>query len=328
MPEPSIVIPGGSGFLGRTLTSWFAHQGARVIILSRHPQDIPGATVVPWDAQSLGPWANELEGVLAVINLAGRSVNCRYTTSNRQLMMDSRTKSTAILGEAISACQDPPQVWLNSSTATIYRHREDAPNTEAAGLYGPVAEAKDKYSVEVAHAWEEAFEEAFATRPLPQTRGILLRTAIVLGAEPGGAYHTLRRLSLIGLGGTMGHGRQYVSWMHALDFCRAISWLIETDSAEGIYNLAAPHPAPNREMMKQLRHSLHVSAGLPAPRWMLEVGAFALRTETELIVKSRRVIPERLQQEGFTFTFPSLDHAFSDLAGQKESPSERPKPNN
>ena len=313
------MIPGGSGFLGRTLAKWFDAEGAEVIILSRSPQTIPHAQVLTWDAQTLGPWTSALEGASAVINLAGRSVNCRYSAANRKLMMESRTLSTAVLGEAIAQCQSPPAVWLNSSTATIYRHRYDAANTEKNGLYGAEKEAKDHYSLEVAHAWEDAFTHAYQDHSLAQTRGLLLRTAIVFGNEPGGAYGTLRNLTRLGLGGTMGHGRQYVSWIHEEDFCRALQWLIENPKAEGIYNLTAPHPLPNREMTSELRQAFGVPIGLPATKWMLEAGAFFLRTETELILKSRRVVPERLQEEGFQFRYSKFSAAIEAL--EKAAPA-------
>lgn len=308
-----MVIPGGSGFLGRTLAKYFSQRDWRVVILSRHPSPIKGAEVFVWDGKTLGPWSQQLEGAKAVINLAGRSVNCRYNERNRTAMMNSRTDSTLIIGQAIAACKNPPKVWLNSSTATIYRHQYDKPNTESEGLYGASKEAKDTYSLEVAHAWEDAFEEAFRVNPLSQTRGLILRTAMVFGKESGGVYEALRKLTQQGLGGTMGHGRQYVSWLHETDFCRSIEWLIQNESAQGIYNLTAPNPLPNREMMATLRAALGVKFGLPATRWMLELGAFFLRTETELIVKSRRVEPERLLSEGYQFRFPHFEAAIKAL---------------
>jgi uncharacterized protein (TIGR01777 family) len=266
-----------------------------------------------WDGRTRGDWCAELEGATAVINLAGRSVNCRYHEANRRQMIDSRVESTRILGEAIAAVQKPPQVWLNSSTATIYRHRYDASNTERDGLYGAEKEAKDAYSLEVAHAWEDAFEAAYRENDLSQTRGVLMRSAMVFGNEPGGVYETLRKLVRAGLGGKMSHGRQFVSWIHAEDFCRIIEWLLAKRDAEGIYNLTAPEPLPNREMMRILREENGRNFGLPAARWMLEVGAFFLRTEIELIVKSRRVVPERLLEEGYRFVYPTMEVAVEAL---------------
>ena len=313
MSTQTIIIPGGSGFLGRTLVKWFAKQGYRIVILSRKDTAIEGAEVVLWDGKNLGEWTKQLEGATAVVNLAGRSVNCRYNAKNRAAMMASRVDSTLVLAQAIAACEEPPTVWLNSSTATIYRHRYDAANTESAGLYGPSKEAKDTYSLEVAHAWENAFEQGYQENDLSQTRGLVLRTAMVFGHEPGGVYQTMRQLVRRGLGGTMGHGRQFVSWLHSEDFCAITEWLIKDDRKEGIYNLVAPHPLPNREMMATLRQVIGAKVGLPAARWMLEIGAFFLRTETELIVKSRRVEPERLLAEGYRFRFSDFGAAVADL---------------
>ncbi len=313
MEKPKIILPGGSGFLGRTLAAWFRKRGFRVIVLSRRDHEMVDAEVLVWDARSLGEWQACLEGAVAVVNLAGRTVNCRYNEVNRRQMIESRTLSTAVLGEALAKCENPPPVWLNSSTATIYRHRYDEANTESDGLYGAEKEAKDAFSLEVAHAWEDSFERAYQDYGLEMTRGVVLRTAMVFGKESGGVYEALRKLARMGLGGKMGHGRQFVSWMHETDFCRAIQWLIENENAVGVYNLTAPNPLLNKEMMAGLRKVLKVSFGLPAARWMLEMGAFFLRTETELIVKSRRVVPARLQAEGFVFDYPDFFTAIKSL---------------
>lgn len=314
-----LVIPGGSGFLGRTLAAHFSGRGDRVTVLARQPVVVPGAETVLWDGCRLSGWASTLDGADAVINLAGRSVNCRYHARNRLEMINSRVESTAILGEAISCCSRPPKVWLNSSTATIYRHadpqRGDPAHTEAEGRYGADFRAKDPFSLGVAHAWEAAFAEAYRRFPLASTRPVLLRTAMVFGAEPGGVWETLARLVRGGLGGTMGPGDQFVSWIHAVDFAGAVNWLVEDQpQRSGVYNLAAPQPLPNAEMMAILRRELRVPFGLPAAAWMLEIGAWGLRTETELILKSRRVIPQRLEQEGFRFQFPDFAAAARDLA--------------
>jgi len=309
----TIVIPGGSGFLGRTLAKWFSKQGDQVIILSRTDQAIENARVVLWDAKSLGPWTKELEASDLIINLTGRSVNCRYNNENQAQMINSRVDSTLVLGKAIAQCNTPPPVWMNSSTATIYRHRYDAPNDEFNGLYGSEKEAKDAFSLEVAHAWEDAFQQAYKDNNLRNTRGIILRSAMIFGNEPGGVYETLRKLTKLHLGGMMGHGRQYVSWMHATDFCRSLDWLYDNKNAEGIYNLCSPKPVPNAQMMAELRQTLNVGFGLPAPKPLLEIGAFFMRTETELIVKSRRVVPTRLLNEGFSFVHANLRDALQEL---------------
>ncbi|MEM6601559.1 MAG: TIGR01777 family oxidoreductase [Verrucomicrobiota bacterium] len=295
-----IIIPGGSGFLGQTLAQYFEARGDDVVILSRGCQSLQWGRNVRWDGETLGDWTQELEDADTIINLAGRSVNCRYHARNRKQMMDSRVLSTRILGQAIRQCESPPKLWLQSSTATIYLHRYDAPNDEATGKTGPHPDAKDAFSIQVAQGWEEAFE----AEPTPDTRRIVMRTAMVFGPQPGGLFHVLRNLTRIGLGGTMGDGKQYVSWLHADDWCGIIEWFIQTEAASGIYNLCAPNPLPNREMMHAMRQACGapLGFGLPQPYWLLELGAWLIRTETELIIKSRRVIPKRLQDEGYNFT--------------------------
>lgn len=319
-----IILAGGSGFLGRTLANWLAKRGADPVILSRHNVAIPHVKVVRWDGETPGPWITELEGARAVINLVGRSVNCRYSARNRALIMNSRVRSTRVLGEAIRRAATPPPVWLNSSTATIYRHTRGEPHGES-GPIGATPEARDAFSVEVAIQWEAALN----AEAVPQTRKIALRTALVLGSEPGGVNEVLRRLARRGLGGPMAGGRQYVSWLHATDFCRAIDWLIARENAGGVYNLSAPEPVTNAEMMRLYRRAVGMPAGLPATRWMLEIGAILLRTETELILKSRRVVPRRLLDEGFSFEFSTMADAIANLntkAKTKPNPEPPCKP--
>jgi uncharacterized protein (TIGR01777 family) len=270
---------------------------------------------VRWDAASPGEWTAELEGADAVINLAGRSVNCRYTPENRRQIMDSRVVSTRVLGEAIARAGDPPRVWLQMSTATIYAHRFDAPNDEATGIVGGgEAGAPDtwRFSIDVARAWERALDEA-AT---PRTRRVKLRSAVVMSPDRGGIFDTLLGLVRRGLGGRAGSGRQYVSWIHDADFVRAIRWLIEHGEVDGAVNLASPNPLPNAEFMRVLRRAWGTRIGVPAAEWMLEVGAVFMRTETELILKSRRVVPGRLLQAGFTFDFPDWENAARDLCAR------------
>ncbi len=303
--KPKIVLAGGAGCLGRLLRDQFVAAGFEVVILSRRA----GPQTVVWDGETPGPWVAELEGAEAVVNLAGRSVDCRYHAQNRRLIMDSRLRSTRILGEAIARCEWPPRVWLNASTATIYRHTY-GPAWDEAGKIGASAEAKDGFSVEVATAWEREFEQA----PAPHTRKVALRAAMVLSRE-GGVFPVLRRLARLGLGGRMGNGRQFMSWIHGDDFVRAVEWLIRNEALSGMVNLAAPEPVPNAEFMSQLRRAVGMPCGLPATRWMLEVGAFLLRTETELIIKSRRVVPGRLLAAGFQFRFPTLPSALAELTG-------------
>jgi len=272
---------------------------------------------VGWDGKTVGAWAAELEGADAVINLAGRSVNCRYTPSNRRAILESRVDSTNAVGLAIAGCASPPRVWLQASTATIYAHRYDAPNDERTGVIGggePGVPETWRFSVEVARAWEQALEDAVT----PQTRKVALRTAIVMSTDRGGAFDILLSLARRGLGGASGNGRQYVSWIHDADWVRVVRWLIDSDLA-GPVNVAATQPLPNADFMRALREAWGVRVGLPAARWMLELGAVFLRTETELVLKSRRVVPTRLSEAGFQFSHPSWPEAARDLCAQWRS---------
>jgi uncharacterized protein (TIGR01777 family) len=270
--------------------------------------------VVDWNGQTVEQWADEMEAADAVINLAGRSVNCRYTPRHRREITESRVRSTRAVGAAIAHATRPPRVWLQASTATIYAHRYDAPNDEATGTIGggePEAPDTWRFSIDVAKAWEAAAEEC----ETPTTRKVLMRSAMTMSANRGGIFDVLLGLVRRGLGGTAGDGRQYVSWIHERDFVRAVYWLIEHEELEGPMNLAAPNPLPNGEFMRDLRQAwgAKFEFGLPSPAWMLEIGAVFLRTETELILKSRRVVPGRLLADGFTFEFPTWPAAAADL---------------
>ncbi len=280
-------------------------------MLSRALQRAPWR-VAAWDAARLGPWTRELEGADVVVNLAGRSVNCRYTPANRRAIKESRVNSTRVVGEAIAGAARPPRVWLQMSTATIYAHRYDAPNDEATGILGgaePGAPDTWRFSIDVATSWERAL----AAAATPRTRKVALRAAVVMSPDRGGVFDLLLRLVRFGLGGQAGHGRQYVSWIHDRDFVRAVYWLIEHDKVDGAVNLAAPHPLPNADFMRALREAWGMRLGLPASAWMLEVGTWLLRSETELVLKSRRVVPGRLVQQGFAFEFPIWAEAARDL---------------
>jgi uncharacterized protein (TIGR01777 family) len=307
-----IVLAGGSGFLGGVLAEYFRKLDYEIVILtrSRHA-DLPGIRHVVWDGENLGDLAHELDGSDALINLAGLSVNCRYHSRNRRRILDSRLNSTRVLGEAIARCAKPPRVWLNSSTATIYKHTY-GPAWDESGEIAGTPEAKDIFSVEVATAWEKVFDAANT----PCTRKVLLRSAMVLGRGGNSVFPMLQRLVRLGLGGKMASGRQYVSWIHQTDFCRAVEWLMTRNDISGPVNLAAPNPLPNAEMMRTLREVCGKGLGLPAALWMLEIGAFFLRTETELIIKSRRVIPGRLIKAGFQFRYTFIHDAFKDLHTQ------------
>lgn len=306
-----IIIAGGSGQVGTILCRAFHASGDEVVSLSRSPGNTPWKTV-QWDARTLGPWTSALSGADVVINLAGRSVNCRYGKENRREIIDSRVDSTRVIGEVIAACTNPPKAWLQASTATIYAHRYDRANTESTGVLGgdePGVPETWRFSIDVAKAWELATVQA----ETPRTRKVLLRSAIIMSPDRGGAFDMLLRLVRFGLGGTEGDGRQFVSWIHEDDFVRAIRWIIEHEEIEGPINLAAPNPLPNREFLRDLRKAWGAPFGLPAIKWMLELGAIALRTETELILKSRRVFPERLIEGGFQFRHPDWSSAARDL---------------
>jgi uncharacterized protein (TIGR01777 family) len=305
-----IILAGGTGAIGELLAQAWHARGDEVVVITRSPH-IAKWDMLGWDGRTLGPWADAVDGADVVVNLAGRSVNCRYNAANRKAMMDSRVDSTRVLGDAIARAANPPRVWLQSSTATIYEHRYQPANDEATGVVGVGDDAPDtwRFSIEVAKAWAAACEAA-AT---PQTRKVLLRSAMVMSPGAGGIFGTLLKLARRGLAGTAGDGKQYVSWIHGTDFINALDFLIARDDLAGVVNISSPNPLPNAEFMADLRHAAHVRIGLPATALMLEAGALAMQTETELLLKSRRVIPARLLEAGFTFAHPDWPEAAADL---------------
>jgi uncharacterized protein len=307
-----IVIAGGTGHIGTMLARSLAGAGHEIVVVTRQPRR---TGEVGWDGRTLGPWASAIDGSDVVINLAGRSVNCRYTDANLRQMMDSRVDSARVVGEAIAAARRPPAAWLQMSTATIYAHSLGQPHDEATGVIGgsdPGAPAYWSHSVSIAVNWEQAQASAVT----PETRKVALRTAIVMSPERGGAFDMLSRLARLGLGGPVGGGRQYVSWIHGGDLARAVSFLITRDDIDGAVNLSAPSPLPQREFMHELRGAWGAPVGLPATRWMAAIGAFALRSDTELLLKSRYVLPGRLTAAGFAFDFPAWPAAAADLVKQ------------
>ncbi len=318
MNNKKIVLAGGSGFLGRTLTKYFTRRGFDIIILSRKNGVDPCARIVQWDGRTVGAWTRVLEGPEALINLSGRSVDCRYTPKNRKQTIDSRVESTTVLEQALARCAVPPKLWINMSTATIYKHTFDSPHDEFNGKLGATADAEDAFSVSVATAWENAFNDANS----PMTRRITLRSSLVLGPERGGAYHVLRNLARSGLGGKVLDGRQWVSWIHSTDFCRAVDSLIHHQEWEGVYNVCSPNPVSNKELMGMLRQSVHMPIGLSTTRSILGIGCFLLRTQPELVIKSRNVIPRRLLEDGFQFQFPELKEAIGALSAYPNSPED------
>ncbi len=319
-PRPlRIVIPGGSGQVGRVLARYFQERGHRVTVLTRLPYAATWQTV-HWDGKHFGPWTEYLEGSDVCINLAGRSVNCRYNATNREAIYQSRIGTTRLLGEVIAGLADPPRVWLNASTATIYRHALDRPMDEFTGELGgnEFISARRRvpdtwnFSIRVAKDWEAAFFAAST----PQTRKVALRSAITMSPVPGGAFAVFLNLVRFSLGGAQGNGRQFVSWIHELDFARAVEFLIMRDDMDGPFNLASPNPLPNREFMAGLRDAWGMPNGFPTPAPLIELAALFLRTESELVLKSRRVVPARLLDAGFEFQFPEWPEAAEDLVRQ------------
>lgn len=299
-----IIIAGGTGFLGELLQDFFRQKGCTVKILSRQA----GEDHLLWNAKTLGDWQQELDGADVLINLAGKSVNCRYTERNKQLIVSSRTETTALLGEAIAGCDKPPRMWLNASTATIYKDtRGDAPaNTEESGNIG------DDFSMNVAKAWEKTFFEA----KTPHTKKAAMRIAIAYGMSAG-AFPVIVSLAKKGLCSAQAGGKQWVSWVHEDDFCAAVAFILEKDM-EGVVNVCAPNPVPNAKLYRELRRVIKPLFCLPQPKWMLQFGAMMMGTETELILKSRKVYPERLLEKGFEFKYPELPEALDNLLADKK----------
>ncbi|WP_226676062.1 TIGR01777 family oxidoreductase [Rossellomorea aquimaris] len=292
--ENKIVIAGGTGFIGRYLQKKFKEKGYHVTIISRQSPH------VSWDRPD--DIVQSLEGADMLINLAGKSVDCRYNEKNKAEIFRSRTETTELLGNAISQCQNPPSLWINSSTATIYRHAEDRPMTEEGGEIGT------GFSVEVAKEWEKSF----FSFSLPGTRQAALRIAIVLGPD-GGVMTPYKNLVKFGLGGVQGPGSQKFSWIHVEDLFRVILFLKDSKELSGVFNCSSPNPVTNREFMAQLRNDMNRKVGLPTPKWMLEVGSLLIQTETELVLKSRWVVPERLEKAGFVFQYDTLEKAFEQI---------------
>lgn len=297
-----IIIAGGTGFLGSILTRYFS-EGYQITILTRgEPKIEDGVEYVHWDGRTMGTWSSVLEHADVVINLNGKSVDCRYTEKNKRLIYATRLESTAAIGQAIQKCINPPKLWINASSATIYRHSLDKEMDEYSGEYG------SGFSVDVCQKWESIFNSFNLTN----TRKIALRTGIVFGKN-GGPLKPLFALAKIGLGGKHGTGNQYFSWLHETDFAGIISFIMNHAEMQGVYNVTVPIPNTNDDVMRAIRKAVGVSFGMPLPQWLLEFGAFLIRTETELILKSRRVVPRRLLESGYQFRFEKIDEAIASL---------------
>lgn len=314
-PQPRIVLAGGSGFLGTHLARHLRQAGYAITVLSRQglastEPDGDGVRWVQWDGQTIGPWSAELAGAAALVNLTGRNVNCRYTGRNRHAILHSRLDSVRVLDEAMQRCDQPPPVWVQASTLAIYGDRADEPLDEASPT-GP------GFSPDVARAWEQAVSEADAGG----ARKVLLRASFVLGTD-GGALPTLARLVKLGLGGRVGSGRQFYSWIHVRDLCRIVQKAIEQPAMNGIYNATSPQPVRNGAFMQELRRVLRRPWSPPAPAWAVRLGCLLMHTEPELALRSRHGLPRRLTEMGFAFEYPHLPAALADLYGGVAAASE------
>jgi len=293
-----IILAGGSGFIGTNLAMYFLRNNHDVVILSRKPQQSKNKIrYVVWDGQTPGDWINEMEAADVVINLTGKSVNCRYTEKNKNEILSSRVNATQVIGDAIGKTKNPPKVWINISSATIYENSENEPQDEFSGRIG------DDFSMNVCKAWEKTFYNAV----VPETRKIVARLSIVLG-ENGGALKPFLNLAKFGLGGRMGSGNQMMSWIHMDDVVGAFKFLIDNQSLSGIFNITAPNAIKNKEFMRTLRKRVHMPVGIPSAAWMIRLGAMIIGTEAELLLKSRWAIPKKLLEAGFEFKYPDISY--------------------
>lgn len=303
MKYKRIVLAGGNGYLGHILTEYYRNLADEVIILSRKAKIADGnISTLVWDGATEGEWKQSLDGADLLINLCGKNVNCRYTEKNQTEIIQSRLVPTRLLGAVIESLQNPPELWINITSATIYRHAEDRPQDEETGEIGY------GFSIEVCKKWEEIF---FQTNT-PHTRKIALRMGIVLG-QSDGAFPRLLNLVKCGLGGRQGDGAQYISWVHEQDAAKCTEWLMQHEEIEGVVNCTAPEPVKNKDFMASIRNAYGITVGLPSPAWFLDLGAVLIGTETELILKSRWVLPKRLLDNGYTFMFSKAEHAIKDI---------------
>jgi hypothetical protein len=305
MTAPShkrIVLAGGSGFLGQALAQDRASQGDEVVILTRSPsRSTEGARYVTWDGKTPGDWAGLLEGAEAVVNLAGRSVNCRYTPENRREIIDSRVNSVRAIGEAIRGCRQPPKAWVQAGSLAIY-------GDPGARVCDESAPDGVGFNAEVCRLWEQAFEAV----PLPSTRKTMLRIGLVLG-ERGGVMDPLVRLTRLFLGGAAGSGQQYISWLHVADLNRMFAWAIERENVEGVFNATGPNPVTNADFMEALRAALHRPWSPPVPAPAVRLGAWLMGSEADLVLHGRRCVPKRFLEQGFPFEHPELGPALQSL---------------
>lgn len=308
MKYNKIILAGGNGYLGKVLTAYYRDMAHQIIILSRSPKPTNGnVETLVWDGRTPGNWVNELEGAELLINLCGKNVNCRYDEKNMADIIASRVLPTTFLGSVIAKLKRPPQLWINITSATIYRHAEDRPQDEENGEIG------QGFSVDVCRRWEESF---FATNT-PQTRKVALRMGIVLGISDS-AFPRLLNLVKFGLGGKQGNGQQYMSWVHEQDAAKCTEWLLEHPELDGTINCTAPGPVKNDEFMAIMRKAYGIPFGLPSPAWLLSIGALLIGTETELLLKSRWVLPKRLLDSGYPFLFAKAEDAIKDILNKSK----------
>ncbi|MGB6042964.1 MAG: TIGR01777 family oxidoreductase [Pirellulales bacterium] len=307
VPADRIVIAGGTGYLGINLARHLADYNCEVVLISRNRPAEDGPWIhAAWDARTLGDWTVHLDGATALVNLAGRTVDCVKTPDRCDEILRSRVESTELLGQAVRQAKAPPPVWVQMSTAHIYGDPPEAVCDEDAAFgYG--------LAPSVGRAWEEAFARAV----LPQIRPVVLRTSFVLGRN-GGALPTLAALVRWGLGGTVGRGRQGISWIHEQDMNRLFLRAITDDAMQGAYLATAPQPVSNADFMRELRQAHRIPIGLPAFTWMVRIGApLVMRTDPELALYGRYCVSRRLKEEGFEFTFPDVQSALNDLCRAK-----------
>jgi len=314
MKNKKIILAGGTGFMGLEMTKYFGKEN-EIVILTRlvnektnrndydslSANDLKNVSYIKWDGKTTGEWVKEMNEADLVINLAGKSVNCRYNEKNKNEIFDSRTDAVKAIGEAINKCDRPPSLWINASSATIYRHAMDRSQDEYTG------EFHDDFSVQVCKRWEKTFYDQQA----PQTRKVALRMAITLG--PGGILIPYFNLLKFGLGGKQASGKQMYSWVHIEDTCRMVEWIYDHKEMSGTYNSSSPNPVTNEEFMRIFRKVTGHVIGLPAYKWVLQIGAPLIGTELELVLKSRWVLPTRILETGFQFKHPLLEKALFDI---------------
>ena len=306
MKYEKIVLVGGNGYLGGVLAKYFSKIASEIIIIARKNSPKKGnIKTIIWDGKTEGDWVEALDGADLVVNLCGKNVNCRYNTKNKKEIISSRVVPTTLLGNAIQKSNNPPKLWINITSATIYRHAEDYPQNEIMGEIGT------GFSIDVCKIWEETFYN-FNT---PNTRKIAFRMGIVLGKEDG-VFPRLLNLVKLGMGGKQGNGEQYVSWVHEHDVARSVEYLIDHNDLKGNINCTSPEPVKNIRLMKEIRNVYKMSFGVPAPAWLLEIGAVVIGTETELILKSRWVLPTTLLESGFRFKYGHLDEAVKEILSE------------